>query len=92
MECELDSHGDKYIRESSKAAAMLGIWYELALNGTPLNNYEWSDHAPVDSFCPHGEAFSKASGLTPPRCLRLSSESKRNVPRWLPLNISATYP
>ena len=29
----------------------------------------WSDHAPVDSFCPHGEAFSKASGLTPPRWL-----------------------
>lgn len=26
--------------------------------------YWWSDHAPVDSFCPHGEAFSKASGLT----------------------------
>ncbi|WP_217896350.1 hypothetical protein, partial [Klebsiella pneumoniae] len=25
----------------------------------------WSDHAPVDSFSPHGEAFSKDSGLTP---------------------------
>lgn len=24
----------------AKPPAMLGIWYELALNGTPLNNYE----------------------------------------------------
>ncbi len=23
---------------------------------------KWSDHAPVDSFCPYGEAFSKVSG------------------------------
>ncbi|ENZ8314228.1 MAG: transposase [Klebsiella pneumoniae] len=33
------------------------------------SNGLWSDHAPVDSFCPHCEAFSKASGLTPPRWL-----------------------
>lgn len=32
-------------------------------------SFIWSDHAPVDSFCPHCEAFSKASGLTPPRWL-----------------------
>jgi len=28
---------------------------------------EWSALDSVDSSCPHGEAFSKASGLTPPR-------------------------
>lgn len=39
-ECELDSHGAKYISESGKATAILGFWYELAINGAPLNNYE----------------------------------------------------
>ena len=28
---------------------------------------EWTDPTPVDKFCPHDEACSKASGLTPPR-------------------------
>ncbi|TQI77339.1 hypothetical protein FHU10_5262 [Serratia fonticola] len=39
-ECELDSQGAKYISESAKAGAILGFWYELAINGAPLNNYE----------------------------------------------------
>lgn len=39
-ECELESHGAKYISESGKAAAVLGFWYELAISGAPLNNYE----------------------------------------------------
>ncbi|ENG6109636.1 hypothetical protein ACAY19_004701 [Serratia liquefaciens] len=39
-ECELDSQGAKYISESSKASALLGFWYELAINGAPLNDYE----------------------------------------------------
>ncbi|MGX5079524.1 hypothetical protein [Enterobacter mori] len=39
-ECELNSHGAKYISESIKAAALLGFWYELAINGAPLDNYE----------------------------------------------------
>lgn len=29
----------------------------------------WTDPTPVDKFCPHDEACSKASGLTPPRWL-----------------------
>ncbi|EPB4371608.1 hypothetical protein ACRPLT_004353 [Citrobacter freundii] len=39
-ECELDSQGAKYISESGKASALLGFWYELAINGAPQNNYE----------------------------------------------------
>lgn len=41
----------------------------LVTNGQAdaMATVQWSDHAPVDSFCPHCEAFSKASGLTPPR-------------------------
>lgn len=39
-ECELDSHGAKYISESGKATAILGFWYELAITGAPMNNYE----------------------------------------------------
>ncbi|WP_330113631.1 hypothetical protein V1234_25105 (plasmid) [Serratia marcescens] len=39
-ECELDSQGAKYISESSKASTLLGFWYELAINGAPLNNDE----------------------------------------------------
>ncbi len=27
---------------------------------------DWTDPTPVDKFCPHDEACSKASGLTPP--------------------------
>ncbi len=30
---------------------------------------DWTDPTPVDKFCPHDEACSKASGLTPPRWL-----------------------
>lgn len=29
-------------------------------------NEEWTDPTTVDKFCPHDEARSKASGLTPP--------------------------
>ncbi|OAT16014.1 hypothetical protein M977_04664 [Buttiauxella gaviniae ATCC 51604] len=39
-ECELDSHGAKYISESAKAGAVLSFWYEVVINGAPLNNYE----------------------------------------------------
>lgn len=39
-ECELGNQGAKYISESSKASALLGFWYELAITGAPLNNYE----------------------------------------------------
>lgn len=39
-ECELDSQGAKYFSESSKASTLLGFWYELAITGAPLNNYE----------------------------------------------------
>ena len=39
-ECELDSQGAKYISESGKAGALLSLWYELAITGAPLNNYE----------------------------------------------------
>jgi hypothetical protein len=28
---------------------------------------KWTDPTTVDKFCPHDEACSKASGLTPPR-------------------------
>ncbi|MFO9810794.1 IS3 family transposase [Escherichia sp. WS533] len=31
------------------------------------SNGLWTDPTPVDKFCPHDEACSKASGLTPPR-------------------------
>ncbi|EOJ9651330.1 transposase, partial [Enterobacter roggenkampii] len=44
--------------------AKSGLTHSLV---TTAANEHWSDHAPVDSFCPHCEAFSKASGLTPPR-------------------------
>lgn len=39
-ECELDSQGVKYISESGKAGALLSLWYELAITGAPLNDYE----------------------------------------------------
>lgn len=39
-ECELDSQGAKYISESSKASTLLGFWYELAITGAPMKNYE----------------------------------------------------
>ncbi|HBS5970809.1 TPA: hypothetical protein ACJ2PE_003916 [Klebsiella pneumoniae] len=39
-ECELDSQGAKYISESAKAGAVLSLWFELAIHGAPLNNYE----------------------------------------------------
>lgn len=39
-ECELDSQGAKYISESARAGAVLIFWYELAITGAPLNNYE----------------------------------------------------
>ncbi|EPY7145774.1 hypothetical protein ACXEIJ_005008 [Klebsiella quasipneumoniae] len=39
-ECDLDSQGAKYISESGKASALLVFWYELAIHGAPLNNYE----------------------------------------------------
>ena len=39
-ECRMNTQGMIYISESSKAAALLGFWYELAINGVPRNNYE----------------------------------------------------
>ncbi|MBF4114123.1 hypothetical protein [Enterobacter cloacae] len=39
-ECELDSQGVRYISESSKASTLLQFWYELAITGAPLKNYE----------------------------------------------------
>jgi hypothetical protein len=39
-EYELYSQGAKYISEPSKAGAVLSLWYELAITGAPLNNYE----------------------------------------------------
>lgn len=39
-ECELASQGAKYLSESGKASAILGFWYELAITGTPVKNYE----------------------------------------------------
>ncbi|ENI1059367.1 arsenic metallochaperone ArsD family protein [Serratia marcescens] len=35
--------------------------------GTGVCSSDWTDPTPVDKFCPHDEACSKASGLTPPR-------------------------
>nr|WP_276046941.1 hypothetical protein [Escherichia coli] len=37
--CGLDSQGVRYISELSKASALLGLWYELAIHGAPQNNY-----------------------------------------------------
>lgn len=39
-EYRLDSQGAKYISESSKASALVGFWYELAINGVPREVYE----------------------------------------------------
>ncbi|HAK1939183.1 TPA: hypothetical protein H1Q11_005271 [Salmonella enterica] len=39
-ECELDSQDARYISESGKAGALLGFWYELAITGAPMKNYE----------------------------------------------------
>lgn len=39
-ECELASQGAKYLSESGKASASLGFWYELAITGAPVKNYE----------------------------------------------------
>lgn len=39
-ECELASQGAKYLSESNKASAILGFWYELAITGAPVKNYE----------------------------------------------------
>ena len=39
-ECELDSQGAKYISESSMASTLLQFWYELAITGAPMKNYE----------------------------------------------------
>lgn len=39
-ECELDSQGTKYISESSMASTLLQFWYELAITGAPMKNYE----------------------------------------------------
>lgn len=55
----------------SRESIQLSIAFNLARISYGLSHLpphiRWSDHAPVDSFCPHCEAFSKASGLTPPR-------------------------
>lgn len=39
-DCDLDSHGMIYTRESAKAAAFLEFWYALAVHGVPLKNFE----------------------------------------------------
>ena len=39
-ECELASQGAKYLCESCKASAIQGFWYELAITGAPVKNYE----------------------------------------------------
>ena len=38
--CELGSQRSKYICESSKVSPLLGFWYELAITGAPMKNYE----------------------------------------------------
>lgn len=38
-ECELGTEGIIYVRESAQAAAILGFWHQLAINGyDPLND------------------------------------------------------
>ena len=39
-ECELDSQDAKYLSESGKASTLQGFWYELAITGAPVKNYE----------------------------------------------------
>ena len=44
-----------------------GNWF-LATKSIDMSCWElWTDPTTVDKFCPHDEACSKASGLTPPR-------------------------
>ncbi|WP_192824489.1 hypothetical protein [Kosakonia radicincitans] len=45
---------------------MAQIAREHGINDNLLFNW-WTDPTPVDKFCPHDWACSKASGLTPPR-------------------------
>ena len=42
-------------------------FYAWLHNPVSERDKDWTDPTPVDSFCPHDEACSKASGLTPPR-------------------------
>lgn len=37
--CGLDRQGARYTSELSKASALLGLWYELAIHSEPQNNY-----------------------------------------------------
>ena len=43
-----------------------GFYWCKRLDGKTVY-ISWTDPTTVDKFCPHDEACSKASGLTPPR-------------------------
>ncbi|AUG99526.1 hypothetical protein CWC46_06660 [Prodigiosinella confusarubida] len=50
------------------------LFQNLCFGGLPLGSwtllaYSWTAPKTVDRSCPHDEARSKASGLTPPRWL-----------------------
>ncbi|MBW7981743.1 hypothetical protein ES150_04105 [Enterobacillus tribolii] len=49
---------------------------------TPTNR-NWTAPTTVDKFCPHDEACSKASGLTPPRPRTVHMAHKRTIRRQL---------
>lgn len=57
-ECELDNQGAKYISESSKASALLGFWYELAITGAPVKIM----NKPKRSSTPISSASENSSG------------------------------
>ena len=43
------------------------MFADLSLENRALKDVIWTDPTTVDISCPHDEACSKASGLTPPR-------------------------
>ena len=61
--------GDWHTRPNNRNVEpdLLSHW--LIDRGVPICSpytQTWTDPTPVDKFCPHDEACSKASGLTPP--------------------------
>ena len=46
-----------------------GMFLLIHPNGSKYWRFRWTDPTTVDISCPHDEACSKASGLTPPRWL-----------------------